>query len=88
MLTHESLGQHLSAPSVSYGSTNFYLRGALEEETRPNLEKTVKGLIEEVDGSSGDGAVLTVNDKKLVGPMRLRLKFNWGGDGGDTEMAS
>lgn len=28
-----------SAPSVSYGSTNLYLRGALEEQTRHNLEK-------------------------------------------------
>lgn len=34
-----ALGRHLSAPSVSYGSTNLYMRGALEAETRPNLER-------------------------------------------------
>lgn len=39
------LGQHLTRPSVSYGSTNLYMRGALEEETSPNLDK-VEGLPE------------------------------------------
>ena len=33
------LGRHLTAPSVSCGSANLYLRGALEEETRPNLQR-------------------------------------------------
>ncbi len=28
-----------SAPSVSYGSTNLYMRGALEAQTRANLDK-------------------------------------------------
>lgn len=29
----------LSAPSISYRQTNLYMRGPLEEETKPNLSK-------------------------------------------------
>ena len=29
----------LKAPSVSYGSTNLYMRGPLEDMTKPNLQK-------------------------------------------------
>jgi len=32
-------GQVLTAPSVSFGSINLYMRGPLEEDTRPNLSK-------------------------------------------------
>ena len=32
-------GQDLTTPSVSYGNTNLYMRGPLEEDTRPNLTK-------------------------------------------------
>ena len=39
MLADGGLGRHLAAPSVSYGAANLYMRGALEEETRPNLDK-------------------------------------------------
>ena len=39
LMADPDLGKHLSAPSVSYGSTNLYMRGALEAQTRPNLEK-------------------------------------------------
>ncbi len=36
----ENIGDRtLKAPSVSYGSTNLYMRGPLEEMTRPNLQK-------------------------------------------------
>ncbi len=34
-----TLGKNLKAPSVSYGTTNLYMRGVLEEETRGNLSK-------------------------------------------------
>ena len=34
-----TLGKNLQAPSVSYGAINLYMRGVLEEETRPNLRK-------------------------------------------------
>lgn len=63
------LGQHLTRPSVSYGSTNLYMRGALEEETSPNLDKAIADLVE------GDGSILHVNDKKLVSALKVRLKF-------------
>jgi hypothetical protein len=39
LVADPALGKHLSNPSVSYGSTNLYMRGALEAETRPNLDK-------------------------------------------------
>lgn len=39
MMADPGLGKHLSAPSVSHGATNLYMRGALEELTRPNLAK-------------------------------------------------
>lgn len=32
-------GQELSRPSVSFGATNLYMRGPLEEDTRANLPK-------------------------------------------------
>ena len=57
----------LSAPSVSCGRTNLYMRGVFEEETRPNLAKPVAELM---GASSG---LLVVNDKKLHGPLRVRL---------------
>lgn len=39
LVADPALGRHLTNPSVSYGSTNLYMRGALEAETRPNLDK-------------------------------------------------
>jgi hypothetical protein len=39
MKAHPTIGAHLSAPSVSYGSINLYARGVFEAETRPNLAK-------------------------------------------------
>lgn len=36
----ENIGDRdLKAPSISYGSTNLYMRGPLEDVTRPNLQK-------------------------------------------------
>ena len=43
MLADPALGHHLSAPSVSHGTNNLYMRGALEAETAPNLEKVRGG---------------------------------------------
>ena len=37
--SHPSVGKHLKAPSVSYGTENLYMRGPLEADTRPNLCK-------------------------------------------------
>lgn len=36
-----NLGKNLEAPSVSYGAINLYMRGVLEEETKPNLSKVL-----------------------------------------------
>lgn len=65
-------------PSLSYGSRNLYVRGALEEMTRPNLTKTMAELlyggngdgIEEMDMS---GAELFLNDPALVAPLKIKL---------------
>lgn len=64
------LGKLLSKPSVSYGPTNLYAHGVFEAETRPNLARRLAALVPE-----GDGATLTLNDRKLKGPMRVRLSF-------------
>lgn len=58
----------LAAPSVSYGSVNLYMRGALEEDTKHNLTQVMSALM----GGDTEGT-LVVNDKKLHGPMRVRL---------------
>ena len=75
------LGGHLTAPSVSYGTNNLFMRGAMEGVTRPNLSRKIVDLIG-IDGSgSGSGmeeggeVVLTVNDRALVAPLRVRLTF-------------
>ncbi|KAK9867203.1 hypothetical protein WJX84_006071 [Apatococcus fuscideae] len=68
----------LQSPSVSCGSHNLYMRGVFEEETRPNLSKAMKALI------GGTQAILQINDKKLVAPLRIRLSLT----DADSEMAS
>ncbi|CAD7698697.1 unnamed protein product [Ostreobium quekettii] len=72
----ERLGTGLEAPSLSCGSTNLYMRGVLEEATRPNLEKRMGELVPE-------GSVLQVNDKNLSRTIRLRLAYK---DGVDEDM--
>ena len=42
------LGAALQSPSVSYGSTNLFMRGVLEEATSVNLSRPLSEL---VDGS-------------------------------------
>lgn len=44
--SHELVGKRLSAPSISYGSENLYARGIFEADTRPNLSKVRKGLMQ------------------------------------------
>lgn len=39
------------------------------QSTKDNLSKPIGSLVD------GDGSVLTVNDKKLAGPLRVRLRF-------------
>lgn len=39
LVADRTLGANLSAPSVSHGSENLYMRGPLEELTRDNLTK-------------------------------------------------
>ena len=38
-MADKALGARLSAPSVSYGAENLYMRGPLEEATRGNLAR-------------------------------------------------
>jgi ubiquitin-activating enzyme E1 C len=79
MMAHPSLGRLLAHPSVSFGATPLYMRGVMEEDTRPNLGRPVAGLL---GGEGVDSAVvLTVNDKKLSAPLRVRLRLGGGGAG-------
>lgn len=70
MLAHPVLGKMLAHPSVSYGTKQLYVRGVFEADTKPNLKKPVSELLE------GESTVLlTVNDKKLNAPLRVRLRL-------------
>jgi ubiquitin-activating enzyme E1 C len=85
ILSHPQLGRLVAHPSVSYGATPLYMRGVLEEDTRPNLSKRAAELLAAAgaDVSEGGQAVqLTVNDKKLSAPLRVRLRLSGGGAGG------
>lgn len=70
MLQHPVLGKLMVHPSVTYGTKQLYSRGVFEADTRPNLEKPVAELL---DGETT--ALLTVNDKKLSAPLRVRLRL-------------
>jgi len=49
------------------------MHGACSEaETRPNLGKAVAELL---DGAADGPVLLTVNDKKLNAPLRVRLRL-------------
>jgi hypothetical protein len=63
----------LTAPSVSHGARQLYARGIFEEETRPNLALTLAGLLREGEAPPPQSALLIVNDKRLAGPLRIRL---------------
>jgi len=70
LLEHPSLKEFISAPSVSYGHMNLYMRGALEHMTRENLPKKLVDLI-----GSPEGALFTINDTKLMAPVRVKVTF-------------
>lgn len=67
LLGHPQLGVQLSKPSISSESSNLYMRGALEEPTRPNLHKSMFELLH------SSTAILRVNDPNLVAPFKVRL---------------
>lgn len=70
MLQDSVLGKLMVHPSVTYGATQLYSRGVFEADTKPNLEKPIAQLL------GGETiALLTVNDKKLSAPLRVRLRL-------------
>ncbi|MEW5308906.1 MAG: hypothetical protein WDW38_000826 [Sanguina aurantia] len=70
LMADPTLGAKLTEPSISYGSVNLYAHGIFHAETCLNLPKTISSLV------SGDGAVLTLNDKRLHAPVHVRLRFS------------
>jgi len=82
MLSHPTLGRLIAHPSISHGATPLYMRGVMEEDTRANLGRPIRGLL---GGEGVDAAVqVTVNDKKLLAPLRVRLRLV-GGVGGSQQ---
>lgn len=71
MLEHPVLGKMMAHPSVTYGAQQLYSRGVFEADTRPNLAKPIAELLGEAEST----VLLTVNDKKLSGPLRVRLRL-------------
>lgn len=71
---HPLLSSRVTSPSISHGARNLYLRGALESSFRHNLPVPIRTLV-------GDApVVLTVNDRRLSAPIKVRLR--WKPDGG------
>ena len=67
----------VALPSISTSNgTNLYMRGVLEEATRDNLPRKMSELLGEEHGGGEklDGLII-VNDKKLKGPLRVRLSL-------------
>lgn len=78
MLQHPDLGKMMAHPSVTYGTQQLYSRGVFEADTRPNLVKPIAELLGNGNGgdaSSAAAVLLTVNDKKLSAPLRVRLRL-------------
>lgn len=69
LMQHPELSGKIKAPSISYGSINLYMRGALEEGTRGNLSKSMVDLVAEASPT------INVNDRALTAPIKVRLKF-------------
>jgi ubiquitin-activating enzyme E1 C len=70
MLAHAVLGKMVAHPSVSHGNTRLYSRGVFEAQTKANLQRPIAQLLE-----GATTALLTVNDKKLSAPLRVRLRL-------------
>lgn len=66
----------LAAPSISHGVRPLYVRGVFEEETRPNLSRTIEDLLAEggVDSAAG-GCTFLVNDRKMTGTLRIQFSI-------------
>ncbi len=71
ILADPTLGKLVSNPSLSMGATNLNAHGIWEESTRPNLSKRIGDLVP----AHANGTVLTINDKKLNAPLRMRLRY-------------
>lgn len=69
LLAHSTLGKMIERPSLSVGATMVFGRGIYEQETRPNLQLPVADFL------GAEGGVMMVNDKKLAGPLRIRIRF-------------
>ena len=65
----------LKSPSVSYGARQLYAHGIFEEETRPNLVCKLADLLREGGNDDVVGALLMVNDKRSLCPLRIRLSL-------------
>jgi len=63
----EMRAQGVAAPSLAHGATSLYVRGALEPMYRDNLDRALADLV------GTDPVVLTVNDRALPGPLRVRV---------------
>eukprot|EP00850_Spirogloea_muscicola_P019109 SM000183S04003 [mRNA] locus=s183:200474:203745:- [translate_table: standard] len=62
----------LAQPSVSHRGTNLYMQQppVLEQMTHENLGRPLVELM------GGQGGILNVNDKKLVGVLRVQISFD------------
>lgn len=72
---HDRLKDHISAPSISYGHANLYMRGALEHMTRENLSKRLCDLMDCANPGI-NSSILTINDKQLSVPIKVKVNFN------------
>lgn len=76
MVSSSVLGKLAVSPSISYGPTVLYAKGIFEADTRGNLERGIGSLLTDLGVTDGgNGAILTVNDKKLPAPLRVKLRF-------------
>ena len=67
LMRDERLGGKLQGPSLFFGAKPLFAHGPLEAITAANLSKTMEALV-----GLGEG-VLSLNDKGLKAPVRIRL---------------
>eukprot|EP00850_Spirogloea_muscicola_P013304 SM000089S23860 [mRNA] locus=s89:479327:482609:+ [translate_table: standard] len=72
LVTFPRFSGMLAQPSVSHRGTNLYMQQppVLEQMTRENLGRPLVELM------GGQGGLLNVNDKNLVGVLRLQISFD------------
>lgn len=73
IISDKRFGLNVTNPSVSYQSTNLYMTGVLEGETKGNLKLSLAELLKADDAVNR--FMLTVNDKSLPNPKRLWLSL-------------